>query len=377
MNKTKMFALGGKNKKGSILAYSLIVIVTLVSIAAMIAITTTIERKNASATQFSVQALQTADSGLQVGVKGVSEANGSDIIGSIFTTCADGGSDPDYVEGIISIPSAPVGNSAYRFSFYDSSDTDLDCNNARIDEVAKIKSIGTYRDTVRAVEVEVNKNLIPAAADLVFVIDRSNSLSAADFATIKSSVKDLINGLDSNYQVGIVFYNNEVNPTDMQTLDGDKAIVNSFIDNYSESPAEDTDTGLGIQKAIEILAGTNNRAGTNPQSIILITDGVPYEDPASGDVYADGLGGRPLIVCYGFNIYWDITKSSEANNAADTADSSNITIISVGIGLEDLATSDCETAAENLMRLNISSEPEYYLPIDDFDELDDVLDSLG
>ena len=55
--------------KGSILAYSLIILTMMVAIVATMSISTMLEKKSASSTDFSVQAYATADSGIQLAIK--------------------------------------------------------------------------------------------------------------------------------------------------------------------------------------------------------------------------------------------------------------------------------------------------------------------
>jgi len=48
-------------RQGSILAYSLIILAMMLAIATSLSVSTIIEKKSASSTEFSVQSLQTAD----------------------------------------------------------------------------------------------------------------------------------------------------------------------------------------------------------------------------------------------------------------------------------------------------------------------------
>ena len=63
-----------KTKKGSILAYSLIILAMMLAIATSISIATINEKKSASGTEFSMQALQTADDGSQIALKKIKSA---------------------------------------------------------------------------------------------------------------------------------------------------------------------------------------------------------------------------------------------------------------------------------------------------------------
>ena len=60
-------------KQGSILAYSLIVVSVMIVIATSISSVTVIEKKGAVSTDSSVQAYQTADSGVQMAIKKINK----------------------------------------------------------------------------------------------------------------------------------------------------------------------------------------------------------------------------------------------------------------------------------------------------------------
>ena len=62
-----------KTKRGSILAYSLVVLAIMIGIVTTMSISSVIEKKSASSTDFSVQAYQTADSGIQLAIKGINK----------------------------------------------------------------------------------------------------------------------------------------------------------------------------------------------------------------------------------------------------------------------------------------------------------------
>jgi hypothetical protein len=69
MKKQNRNILTGQNKnmkhKGSILAYSLIILAAMIAIVSVVSVSSVIERKSADATQVSVQTIQIADSVLQ------------------------------------------------------------------------------------------------------------------------------------------------------------------------------------------------------------------------------------------------------------------------------------------------------------------------
>ena len=140
-----------KNKKASILAYSLIVVSVMIVIATSISVVTVIEKKGAVSTDASVQAYQTADSGVQMAIKEINKIistgnSSSTSIGSVFANCVD----PNSADGSI------FAGAEYKLSFFsdEEGNTPIGCS-ATIDQIQSIKSVGEYKDTVRAVQVAV------------------------------------------------------------------------------------------------------------------------------------------------------------------------------------------------------------------------------
>ena len=138
-----------KNKKGSILAYSLIVVSVMIAIVASLSVVTVIEKKGAVSTDSSVQAYQVADSGVQLAIKKINKIISDDKadetkIEDLFTDCGNFG----FTDG---------GAGKYKLAFFDNeggTGTALGCN-VTIDKIRNIKSVGEYKDTVRAVQVAV------------------------------------------------------------------------------------------------------------------------------------------------------------------------------------------------------------------------------
>lgn len=156
MSKEKIIAFGKKHN-GSILAYSLIVLAMMLGIATTLSISTIISKKSASGTEFSMQSLQTADSGVQITLKKIGAALSSDPsvkIGQgtspVFTSCDNSGA---AAKVLGNADGGPAG-STYDLTFTDSAGADLKCNDDAI-RIANIKSVGTYKGTVRAVNVAV------------------------------------------------------------------------------------------------------------------------------------------------------------------------------------------------------------------------------
>ena len=138
-------------RQGSILAYSLMVISIMVFIAASVSAVSIIGKKDASSTTFSAQSFQAADSGVQQAVKTINEVitaghASSTKISDKFPSCADSDTPDDEL----------FTGAEYKLSFFSNEEgtTLLNCNDA-IATIRSIKSIGTYKNTARAVQVAV------------------------------------------------------------------------------------------------------------------------------------------------------------------------------------------------------------------------------
>ncbi len=133
-------------KRGSILAYSLIIITMMIAIATSLSISTVLEKKGASATDFSAQAYQTADSGVQLAIKKINNNLNSKINDPGMFVCDASGN-------VTAIDAGPAGSS-YKLSFYTDSAQITDCNELA-NTIRIIKSTGTYQGTVRTINVSV------------------------------------------------------------------------------------------------------------------------------------------------------------------------------------------------------------------------------
>jgi uncharacterized protein (DUF2147 family) len=150
-----------KTKKASVLAYSLIIIAMMLAIVASLSAATILSKKGSSATDASVQAYQTADSGVQLAIKTIN--------GDLNATISDSFSDCD--SGVIKNQN-DAGAGQYTLSFYDSSDNQIFSCSALVNSISSIKSVGVYKDTVRAVNVAMAAEInIPTGAVVAFDLD--------------------------------------------------------------------------------------------------------------------------------------------------------------------------------------------------------------
>ena len=141
--------------RGSILAYSLIIISIMIFIAASISVVSVVEKKGASSTTFSAQDYQTADTGIQLAVKKIN----SHLLSDIDTAFGTGSC--TIVGGVAEVTDTDAGlNSASPYTLTFFSDTagtvPIDhCTAIVGTDIKSIKSIGTYKNTARAVQVAV------------------------------------------------------------------------------------------------------------------------------------------------------------------------------------------------------------------------------
>lgn len=134
------------NSKGSVLAYSLIILSVMLLIAISLSAVTLTQTKGALTGQNSSQAFQTADSGVQVVLKKIEKASPTANVNSIG--CSDG-----KISGTLSAGTYEV--QLYKYDSSAGADIAMSDCSAKIEEITKIKSVGKYAGTARAVEVAV------------------------------------------------------------------------------------------------------------------------------------------------------------------------------------------------------------------------------
>jgi hypothetical protein len=144
-----------KSHRGSILAYSLIILAMMMAIATSLSVATIISKKGASGTESSVQSLQTADSGVQLALKKIN-SNLGDFINdpkNFGSDCKDVGTPAVATIENKTITTTDTGN--YTLSFYKEDGTTPVLCGALASDIGMIKSVGNYNGTVRAVNVAV------------------------------------------------------------------------------------------------------------------------------------------------------------------------------------------------------------------------------
>lgn len=130
--------------KGSVLVFTLIVLFIILAVAIGISSVSVLERKGARSTDVSVQSFQIANSGAEIILKKI-DANKSGTFAAIGCTAANGGK----ISGDIS------SGKNYEITFYTSDGLPITNCATVVSDVDKIKSVGSYANTARAIEVAV------------------------------------------------------------------------------------------------------------------------------------------------------------------------------------------------------------------------------
>jgi hypothetical protein len=145
-------------RQGSALVYSLLILSAMLFIVGSISVVSITEKKNASSTEFSTQAYQTADSGFQLALKEINTClNGSKdlncVAAKLGSSCTYDVASGNAV--IKDVAGAGPSDAKYTLSFEKGVAVPVaDCATLA-GTITSIKSIGTYKNTARAVEVAV------------------------------------------------------------------------------------------------------------------------------------------------------------------------------------------------------------------------------
>lgn len=143
-----MFSLKQRLKfnHGSVLVFSLIVLFIGISAAIGIASSTLISQRSSMTTASSVQSFQVADSGAEIFLNKFKSADSDATLGSLGIGSCNSGN------GLIS---GNIGTGRdYEIIAYDINNSPLACS-ASLSSVDRIKSVGKYKNTSRAVEMAV------------------------------------------------------------------------------------------------------------------------------------------------------------------------------------------------------------------------------
>ncbi|XP_053386408.1 matrilin-2-like [Mercenaria mercenaria] len=118
-----------------------------------------------------------------------------------------------------------------------------------------------------------DERLCKKPADIVFVVDGSDSINNADFVRLKNFVANLIDNFEIGtdaINVGIIVYSTLVGEKVGLYPPKNKFILKALANNL-EHPKFGTDTAAGIQAAREMISQQGRPDA--PQMIVVITDG--------------------------------------------------------------------------------------------------------
>lgn len=181
-----------KIKKASVLAYSLIVLSVMLMAAISISAVAIKDRNNVISSSTSVQSFQTANSGVNLVTKAM-PGNSTSTLDDLALNKIGGGAACVVESGIAYITKNTTAEGTFKVEFYDNSGNPLtDCNATTIANVEKLKSIGSFKNTSRAVEVAL------AASGMTFqTFSHDNSTFSDDVAgcgaTNSCKIDDLCN----------------------------------------------------------------------------------------------------------------------------------------------------------------------------------------
>ena len=175
---------------------------------------------------------------------------------------------------------------------------------------------------------------------LVFVLDKSGSMSGENIEQSKEAIKSCISQIESGAQMGLVSFDNEATLECRLTDNG--AAVRSCVDGIQA--AGGTNIASGLSAGIELLAG---RGGT--KVIILLSDGYGSGDNLDGVVAEAAMQGI-IIYTIGLQGCDEATLSSISGNSGGQF-----------IMVEDTAMlrstyEDIQTAVTNSYRLSYQAE---------------------
>lgn len=304
-----------QKSKGSALAYSLIILAIMLFIASSISVNTVIEKKNASSTNFSMQSYQTADSGFQLALK-VIRANSGQQLGSLFT-CSGG----KFTE----LPDPALSDAKYILSFKTATGN-ADCTTLA-SAVTSIKSIGTYKNTARAVEVTVSVGC--PSGDVQDLNYSSNNIT---YKTV--TAKDGKCWLDRNLgatQVATSFDDYKAYGSLFQwgrLADGHQLI------NWTNST-----TGTAVNGKTATLA-TNDIPYTSPNGLFITNTNVPFDwnSNNNNNRWATGANNPcPTGFRLPTSAEWATLISSSAENITNTASAFSSTLKLTPAGLRTYA----------------------------------------
>jgi hypothetical protein len=186
VNKKNMLQTIKQKLRGSVLVFTLLALSVLLLGALSLATSTIVGQKNAKNTDTSMQAFQSADSGVERVLVKLKNAGTNDNIVNIWTggQCVNVPGGQDYVTG-----TTRNDESTYKVQFFDAAGDPMDCSD-RAQDVREIKSTGEFAGTTRAIKTAVAAGACGAGVGIIEVAKGSgSSFSPGDFNDVWDFIK--------------------------------------------------------------------------------------------------------------------------------------------------------------------------------------------
>lgn len=185
-----------KKTKASVLVFALIILFIGIAAAIGIASSTMISQKNSINTASSTQSFQVADSGAEIVLNKIKNASDGDTLGSLGLSCSSG------------VISGNIGTGKeYKVTAFkiDESNPITDCS-ASLSDIDRIKSVGSYKNTNRAVEVAVAAESSGGATGGCVAINGStlNHKWGSGCKANGTSVSDCSDASETGYECGYI-----------------------------------------------------------------------------------------------------------------------------------------------------------------------------
>lgn len=282
-----------KNKKGSILAYSLIILATMLAIAGSVSSAVILQKKSAGASRTSAQSFQLADSAAQMAVKKINAVlkTENNKLSNAFPTgtvekC-------QVIDGLAAVNVQVDSSTNYKLNFYGSDGvTGITTCEESVTAVKQIKSSASFRSTTRVVMVTIG------SAD-----SNTKLLVHADGANNSTTFLD-----SSNYEKAITSKNGaKISTANHVFSSGGSAFFDGTNDYLQLQDSPDWNFGSG-DFTVEFWE-MNSSTNTRQHALSFGGNGVKnldfgFNDPNNCDGTPKGIwvywnGGGTNKVCYG------------------------------------------------------------------------------
>lgn len=213
-------------RRGSVLAYTLILLSVVLLAAIGIATVSVTNERGSLLSSRSVSSFQVADTGSQAAIVAIREelsSGGSKL--NDLTIAGGGCSNSGGVATIVSASSGTPGK--YTLTFYDKDENQLGCSDD-LSQIATVKSVGEYRDTSRAVKVAVAAGTCTPGK--LRVVSRNSS--AAFTSTHSSEVSNFLSDKE-NFLVGARCSNYTVDAVRITVSGGNPWLYSNASSNES------------------------------------------------------------------------------------------------------------------------------------------------